>query len=356
MTPALLGAIALVQMVFLGVTAAFIVLHRRRALQRAMQEAQSRRLLQGPLQRWLLGEGDVAVVASTLAAMPHRLARAAAGSLVRANVPAAALDELAHRLRLADWAVGTIAGTWSLFWWRRLEAARLLSDVGLPERDRPLVRTLLGDPHPAVQVAAAACLTRLGDAELVERLLDLLPDRSGAVRLFQLGVLRDRWTETDPAVVRRLDAGGPGHVLERYVAVAEAIETPDALAAVARVRRHPDAPVRIAAARALKRYFHPDSEAALRELLIDDDWRVRAQAARSLGVLRAAGAVDTLADRLSDPAWWVRFRSALALAQLGEPGRRVLRAARTHTDRFAADMATMVTGLAEGALLELAEG
>ena len=54
-------------------------------------------------------------------------------------------------------------------------------------------------------------------------------------------------------------------------------------------------------------------------------------------------------------AWWVRFRSALALAQLGEVGRRALRAARDRPDRFAADMAAMVSGLSDGAVVELAE-
>jgi HEAT repeat protein len=101
--------------------------------------------------------------------------------------------------------------------------------------------------------------------------------------------------------------------------------------------------------------MHPDSESVLRHMLKDDDWRVRAQAARGLGALGAAAAIPELSEALLDRAWWVRFRAALALAQLGEAGRRALRAARERVDRYAAEMASMVSGLSDGAVVELAE-
>jgi len=93
----------------------------------------------------------------------------------------------------------------------------------------------------------------------------------------------------------------------------------------------------------------------LREMMRDSDWRVRAQAARALGAVGANDAVAELSNGLADRSWWVRFRSALALAQLGEAGRRALRVARERPDRFAADMASMVSGLSDGAVMELAE-
>ena len=101
--------------------------------------------------------------------------------------------------------------------------------------------------------------------------------------------------------------------------------------------------------------MHADSEAALRAMLKDDDWRVRAQAARGLGALGATAAIPELSGALVDRSWWVRFRSALSLAQLGETGRRALRTARERSDRYAADMAKMVSGLSDGAVVELAE-
>jgi len=89
--------------------------------------------------------------------------------------------------------------------------------------------------------------------------------------------------------------------------------------------------------------------------LSDTDWRVRAQAARSLGVLGDPAVVAALAESLTDRIWWVRFRSALSLCQLGEPGRRVLRATRDGTDPYASQMASMVSGLSPGSVLELTE-
>jgi HEAT repeat protein len=114
--------------------------------------------------------------------------------------------------------------------------------------------------------------------------------------------------------------------------------------------------VRIAVARALKRYFHPDAEPALLELLGDYDWRVRGQAARALGVVGTEGAIPALVVALGDRSWWVRFRSALAISQLGEPGRRALRESRDLPDRYAREMVAMVSGLSEGGIVELAEG
>ena len=58
---------------------------------------------------------------------------------------------------------------------------------------------------------------------------------------------------------------------------------------------------------------------------------------------------------MTDPDWSVRFRCAIALAQLGEAGREALRAVRAGEDRFAAEMATSVTGLSAGAINEMAD-
>jgi HEAT repeat protein len=189
----------------------------------------------------------------------------------------------------------------------------------------------------------------------VSHVLDALHTRSAVVRVFQLGVLRQTWKETVPALLRRLRPGAPVAKLEVWITLAESLGNPDCLAALVALRMHPVAQVRISTARALRRYFHADAAGVLREMIADDDWRVRAQAARSLGAIGAAGAVPDLTRALEDRSWWVRFRAALALAQLGEPGRRALRVARELPDRYAADMAVMVSGLSDGAVVELAE-
>ena len=79
--------------------------------------------------------------------------------------------------------------------------------------------------------------------------------------------------------------------------------------------------------------------------------RPRADSARSARYRRSPELGIALADR----SWWVRFRCALALAQLGETGGGRCEAARDRTDRYAADMATMVSGLSDGAVVEFAE-
>jgi HEAT repeat protein len=158
-----------------------------------------------------------------------------------------------------------------------------------------------------------------------------------------------------PLVTRRLRADAPPRRLEVWINLAEALATPAVLAPVLRLSAHPDADVRLAVARALKHYFHPETPDVLYALLADDDWRVRAQAARALGVLKVTEAIAPLGALLRDSAWWVRFRAALSLAQLGEPGRRMLREARVGGDRYASEMATMISGLSGGGVLELAD-
>ena len=84
-------------------------------------------------------------------------------------------------------------------------------------------------------------------------------------------------------------------------------------------------------------------------------WSRRSAACRTLGELGSRNCVAALAPMLSDPIWLVRVRAAVSLAQLGERGRAALRTARAGQDRFARDMATMVTGLTEGAILEMGD-
>jgi hypothetical protein len=63
--------------------------------------------------------------------------------------------------------------------------------------------------------------------------------------------------------------------------------------------------------------------------------------------------VGALVTATHDPAWAVRYASALSLAQVGESGRAALGTLRADDDRYVADMATLISGLTDGALLEL---
>jgi len=346
--------VAIIQGAFFALLLLLLFVSRARRAHLSRAAARAADKVAEPFQRWLLGRGTAADVANVLRRLPERDALDQLTIHVAPRAAPEHLAQLARSLREDRWVRHILSQSTSRWWWRRLDAARLLAVVG-SLRDRALVRELLGDPHPAVQASASTCLTRVGDYALVEHVLDTLHTRPPIVRVFQLRILRETWRHTVPALLQRLVPVAPMAKLQVWIALAESLADPQCLLPLLVLRNHPAAEMRIAAARALRRYVHPESEEVLREMMRDDDWRVRAQAARGLGAVGAAQAVPDLSEALSDRSWWVRFRSALALAQLGEAGRRALRAARDRSDHYAADMASMVSGLSDGAVVELAE-
>ena len=307
-----------------------------------------------PMRRWLVGMASADDVALALRRIDPGTALDELLRVVASRVPSARLDELAAALHDEPWVQGVMQGERSRLWWRRLDAARILSAVGGAE-DRDRLRGLLADRRPAVQSAATSALGRIADAGIISLVLDGIPRQSFVVRFYQINALRNLWYLTIPVLVERLRPSAPPRMLEAWINLAEAIADPACLASVLPLASHRDVEVRLAAARALKKYFHTDSVPALQKLMTDADWRVRGQAARGLGALSARDAIPQLAVALGDRIWWVRFRSGLALAQLGEPGRKALRDAREMDDRYGREMAAMISGLSEGGIVELAE-
>ena len=158
-----------------------------------------------------------------------------------------------------------------------------------------------------------------------------------------------------PALAERIGNGRKRHEVATWIEFAEAINNIAALdAALGRVDEDFVA-IRRTTAKALRRLPGRESEAALVRLLKDPDSSVRAAAARTLGLLGARGVVKPLTALLSDPVWIVRVRAAVSLAQAGESGQDALRAAREGDDRYARDMASMISDLSEGALLDLGD-
>lgn len=346
--------VAIIQGVFFALLVLLLFVNRARRSHRSRAAAEAANLVAEPLQRWLLGAGTAADVANVLRRLPERDALDQLTIHVAPRVAPEHVAQLARSLREDRWVRRILAQGTSRWWWRRLDAARLLAVVG-SLRDRTLLRQLLSDPHAAVQAAASTCLTRVGDYKLIEHVLDTLHTRPPIVRVFQLRILRENWKHTVPALLERLLPVAPMAKLQVWIALAESLADAQFLTPLMAFRNHPVVEMRISAARAFRRYMHPDAGSVLREMLRDSDWRVRAQAARGLGAVGGSDAVPELSNGLADRSWWVRFRAALALAQLGETGRRALRAARERPDRFAADMASMVSGLSDGAVVELAE-
>ena len=346
--------VAMIQGSFFALLVLLLVVNRARRMLRGRRAAAAANRVQEPMQKWLVGAGTATDVASALRRLPERDALDQLTIHVAARAAPEHLGQLARALREDRWVRRILSQASSRLWWRRLDAARLLAVVGT-SRDVNLLRGLFADEHAAVQAAASICLTRIGDRALIDHVLDTLHTRSPIVRVFQLRILRETWRLTVPALIERLQPLAPVAKLQVWIALAEQLGDSHCLAALLAFRGHPVNEIRISAARALRHYMHADSEAALRAMLKDDDWRVRAQAARGLGALGATAAIPELSGALVDRSWWVRFRSALSLAQLGETGRRALRAARERSDRYASDMAKMVSGLSDGAVVELAE-
>ncbi|GAC1516086.1 MAG: hypothetical protein NVS1B4_09320 [Gemmatimonadaceae bacterium] len=350
-----LTLVVALQAIFAVATLVFLVAHRVRAAERRRHRATAQSRLAPSLQEWMLLGGGVEDVVLALRQVPPALALEQVALTISPRVPPSQLNELTSALRGEAWVHHVLAAARSRHWWRRLDAGRLLTVIAT-SADRDVVARLLRDPHPAVQAVATACLMRIADESLSAYVLDHLSDQPLVVRLYQFSVLREAWQTTSPALRVRLLANSPSDRLEVWIQLAESIGDPSCLASVVPLYNHPEAMIRLATARALRRYFDASAVSRLVTLVADAEWRVRAQAVRSLGMLGATDTVPLLAAALADAAWWVRFRAALSLAQLGERGRKVLRDARAGEDRYARDMAALVSGLTDGAVLELVEG
>jgi HEAT repeat protein len=347
-----LVVIALGQGAFFLLLVILVLASRARGRARARREAAAAADAAEPLRHWLVGTGSALRVGAAFRRLPVDLAREQI-ILIAARLAPSQLTELTRVLRSESWVVSTISRARSPFWWRRLEAARLLAIVAAP-RDRLTVRRLLADRHPAVQAAAASCLTRLDDEALVADVINRMPDRSAGVRLYQADVLRSVWRLAVRPLLRRLRSSSPPARLEVWIGIAETLADPQCLAAALALHQHPQASVRAAVARALRRYPHPSTAEVLRERITDPEWRVRAEAARSLGAIAGEAAIPALGRALSDRAWGVRLRAALALADLGRAGRLELTSTISRgDDAFARDMAIMAITLSAGTVAEL---
>lgn len=345
-----LVVIGIVQSVFLALIVVFLFVNRSRQHRRSTRRAETDQLVAGPLQRWLVGEADCAELAAVLGALRPEEAVNQLVAMATSRVPTVQLAELCARIGDASWVGKVLDRHRSSLWWRRLQAARLLSVVGAP-RHVGILRILLADRHPAVE--AAASLPAVADLDAVNFVLDNLPQKPLLVRMYQFSMLKEAWSYATPALLERLTMDAPPRSLEVWIAVAEAMGTPELLERVSTLHTHAEPEVRIAVARALKAYYHPQGWTVLLQLLTDQEWRVRGQAVRSLGTLGNEGYVPAIQQAMTDAKWWVRFRAGLALAQLGDAGHAALRDAQSSSDRYTAEMAAMISGLSPGSIVEL---
>jgi HEAT repeat protein len=303
---------------------------------------------------WLVLDADIGpVVASLRRLRPHAAFRGLA-RLATQHVTFEHQQRLAAALRGEAWVAAILRHAASPLWWRRFDAARLLSIVG-GEGDVACIASLLDDRSPAVRLVAMDAAARLQGRPLVDRELDTLPRRQDAVQAYQWATLSRHPVLVGDALIARLTADAPTASLNAWIDAAGALANPTALVRVRELASHDLPEVRLHVARALRRLADPDTPAVLARLLHDTDWRVRAQGARALGALRCGASIVALSQAVRDRSWWVRYRSALALAQIGGPAREALVGLTRCDDPMARDMSTLVAGLSSAAVVEMSE-
>jgi hypothetical protein len=349
-----LGVIAVVQTVFLVMLVAFLLARRVYDRDRRIAFTAGRDALAKPARDWLVADGAIQPVVEALAAFPANAVVGYASFYVRGNVPDEKRAELGAALRDEKWVRRAIASADSPRWWRRIEAARAIGLVGTAA-DRDAVRRLFDDDHPAVAIAAVACLPRVADAALVGVVLDRYASLPMMVRHYLVNTLGELREIVEPELVQRLRSEAPATALAHWVSLASALVSRPGLQAAASLASNDSADVRAAVADALRRLPNEATMLTLSILLCDESPAVRERAAASLGYIAAPQALPLLQGSMRDTSWAVRRRSALALAQLGEVGRLAIGELMYDADPYVANMATVVSGLSGGALLELTE-
>lgn len=345
-----LWIVALAQGVLLTGLIVLLLLNRWFRVRRRARLHPRRVALEESLRHWVAG-GEIGPVLTHLARLPTLLS---IDALVAwsARVPGERWRDLAGRLASAPWARLVKHDAASARWWRRLEAARLLSVAAVPA-DGKRVLKLLRDPHPAVHLAAAGALERLETRELVTVALDRLPHLPPTVYAYYAAMLQRSRRLVIELLLERLRRHDDPR-LGRFSEFAARMQDPALREALTGLAGHPTAEVRVQVARALGAFPHADSLTVLPRLAGDATWEVRAQAVRSLGRIGDAGSLQILKDALRDREWWVRLRGALGLHRLGALGRNALLAAEVGADPLARDMARLVLGLTPQALAEFA--
>lgn len=233
----------------------------------------------------------------------------------------------------------------SRFWWRRMEAARILG-AGGSRLGANVLLSLMEDSKRAVRLAAARSLGRSQDPQYIEPLLRLLG--RGKISRSQIAEVLVTLGPDSRQRLRELVMQLP-NVLRTSTLRATTVEV---LALVGDAGATPfiqysihsgDTEVRIAAFKAAGILRAQLSRDEVRLGLRDSAWQVRAHAATVVGRAQMVDMARELAGQLGDPTWWVRLNAARALRELGNPGLRLLESvAEYHEDAYARGIALRI--------------
>lgn len=341
--------VAGLQAAFLIALIGLIVLTRLFWMRRRARIAGPKAGLEEAMRAWTRGNTDPGPVLAQLRRLPPTVALDMLAHYA-GRTPPELWRHLARSVAGQPWVRRIRRGARSRFWWRRLEAGRLLTLVG-GGADVALLLRLLGDQHPAVVIAVIGALERVQSPALDTAVLSHLPKLPRTVQAYASAALQRAKSGVVQVLATRLRGPRAAPGLAAYVDLAGRLADPSLRDGVLALADHSNLEVRTAVARVLARYPHGDSLRVLTRLAADPAWQTRAQAIQSLGKLDAR-AVALFRSALRDSSWWVRLRAALALARAGGEGRNALLTAETGADAFARDMARFVLGLTPGALAE----
>ena len=226
---------------------------------------------------------------------------------------------------------------------------------------RGLARTVARMPTPTDKHRSALALCdRLRVADLpggaIEECFLLLEDTAPMVlrnllerpEISSFGV--EDWAADARGIRRRGKAPGfrtrgPGSLLRAALDASGRLKLLELGERVGEFVAYQDPEVRAAAIRAARRlgYLPEAAESALVAALQDDVEFVRVQAAHGAVLLPPDTAAAALWELLGDQSWWVRRAAGESLVQISGTGIRELgRAARSHPDRYARQMAVQI--------------
>lgn len=256
------------------------------------------------------------------------------------------LDELATRSGVRHQALKWAR---SRRWSRRLRGARLLALFGTG--DEMAGDLLLRDTHDEVRAQAAEWAGRHPDEARVERLVEMLGDRSPRCRfaarealtdagLFAAQPLRDLLQR---AASRPAD---PPPGISGALEVAANLGMPEFVEPALPLLVASEPGLRARAARVVAAAGGSRAAPALVAALRDPDADVRAAAASGLGDLGHWNSAAAVAPLLRDPSWRVGSAAATALTRMGPTGELFLRRAARTSGSGEADMALRELGAA----------
>lgn len=352
MKASILIVIAIVQFAFLLGMLFLLIAHRwllRRRFHRG--KAHEEEFL-GVVRSWIAGELSSEEFCADVDRRPPSTV-AVVFQQYGAQIEGEQWEHLVSVVQSTSWMVRIRRHARSRLWWRRLGSARLLASVATRD-DLDLVRALVADEHPAIQIAAISALSRVQSPDLLASILDKAVTAPRVVRGFVFDTLISLRGPLGPMLIERLQGEHPAVERQAWVTLAGELAVPELFRHLPPYACDDNLEVRVATARALGSFPHPAATKTLLDLLSDAAWQVRTQAAAALGAIGAVDACPALHRALSDENWWVRLRAAIALRQLGQPGLEILAAVQAGDDRYAREMANYILGLSAAAVADYA--